>query len=261
MILNKKELKYLLDSKYAQYNDNSFIANDPISIPHRFNKKQDIEIAAFFASILAWGQRITIINNTSKLMNWMDHAPYDFLLNHQSQDLKRFKGFVHRTFNDTDLLYFIHVLSEHYKNSDSLENMFIAPNAIIQSQEQRLNTFYSNFFQYDWHPARTHKHIASPAKKSACKRLNMFLRWMVRKDNHGVDFGIWNKIPVEDLICPLDVHVDRVARQLGLISRKPSDWITAVELTENLKKLDPTDPVKYDYALFGLGLEGKIIGK
>jgi uncharacterized protein (TIGR02757 family) len=259
--LNKKELKYLLDSKYAQHNDNSFIAGDPISIPHRFNKKQDIEIAAFFASILAWGQRITIINNTSKLMNWMDNAPHDFLLNHQKEDLKRFDGFVHRTFNDTDLLYFIHVLSEHYKNSDSLETLFISSHDFSQSQEQRLNTFYTNFFQYDWHPLRTHKHIASPAKKSACKRLNMFLRWMVRKDNNGVDFGIWNQIPVEDLICPLDVHVDRVARHLGLITRKQSDWLTAVELTENLKAFDASDPVKYDYALFGLGLEGKIIGK
>lgn len=257
MVLNKKDLKILLDIKYNQFNNKAFIANDPIRIPHRFSKKQDIEIAAFFASILAWGQRITIINNTSKLMNWMSDAPHEFLLHHQKDDLKIFDSFVHRTFNATDLLYFIHVLSEHYKESDTLETMFIPKNGEKQNQEQRLNTFYNNFFQYDWHPIRTHKHIASPAKKSACKRLNMFLRWMVRKDNNGVDFGIWNEIPVDELICPLDVHVDRVARKLGLITRKPSDWLTAVELTENLKELDAQDPVKYDYALFGLGLEGK----
>ena len=259
--MNEEALIDLLETKFEQYNNRSFIENDPIGIPHRFNKKQDIEIAAFFASILAWGQRVTIIKNTSKLMNWMDNAPHDFIIHHQKDDLKKLSSFVHRTFNDTDLLYFIYVLGEHYKKSESLETMFSPVHSEHSSQEERLNNFYNRFFQYDWHPARTHKHIASPAKKSACKRLNMFLRWMVRKDNNGVDFGLWNTIQPSDLICPLDVHVERIARQLGLITRKPTDWLTAVELTNNLKRFDANDPVKYDYALFGLGLEAKITDK
>ncbi len=255
------DLQLLLDSKYNQFNNNAFIANDPISIPHRFNKLQDIEIAAFFASILAWGQRTTIIKNTSQLMDWMDNAPHDFMLHHQKEDLIRFNNFVHRTFNATDLLYFIFVLSEHYKQNRSLESMFVVDKGMESTQENRLNAFYNRFFQYSWHPIRTHKHIASPAKKSACKRINMFMRWMVRSDNNGVDFGLWNGISTAELICPLDVHVERVARNLGLIKRKQSDWLTAIELTEFLKKFDPLDPVKYDYALFGMGIEGKLKDK
>jgi uncharacterized protein (TIGR02757 family) len=277
------ELKNFLDLKADQYNQPNFIPNDPISIPHLFTLKQDIEIAGFFAAILAWGQRKTIINKCVELMQRMDNAPYDFMLNHGAEDLKRLLGFKHRTFNDTDLLYFVYFFKHHYSTSKSLETAFI-PNSNIfnvdylQSAqyntdsnssnlnvcfntdlnftlEQSLNHFRRYFFSLEDFPHRTKKHISSPSQKSTCKRLNMFLRWMVRKDNNGVDFGIWNIINAKDLICPCDVHVDRVARALGLITRKSTDWQTALELTDRLKNFDPVDPVRYDFALFGLGVE------
>jgi len=254
------EVKHFLEVKAAEYNRPAFISNDPICIPHQYTIKQDIEIAAFIAAILAWGQRKTIINKCNELFARMDHAPYDFMRNHQDQDLKRLLGFKHRTFNDTDLLYFVSFFQSHYANSDTLESAFLpsgATSEISFSAEHALNHFRTYFFSLPDFPHRTKKHISSPAQKSTCKRLNMFLRWMVRKDSCGVDFGIWNVIRPADLICPCDVHVDRVARRLGLISRKQTDWTTAVELTEKLREMDPLDPVKYDFALFGLGVEEK----
>jgi uncharacterized protein (TIGR02757 family) len=254
------ELKDFLDLKVAQYNRPAFIANDPICIPHRFSKKQDIEIAAFFAAILAWGQRKTIINKCTELFRRMDNDPYNFMLQHGDDDLKGLLGFKHRTFNDTDLLYFVSFFRQHYSNSDSLETAFLPDDfASLDSftAEHALNHFRSYFFSLPDSPRRTIKHISSPVQKSTCKRLNMFLRWMVRKDSMGVDFGIWSAIHPSDLICPCDVHVDRVARRLDLITRKQTDWRTAVELTEQLRKFDPQDPVKYDFALFGLGVEEK----
>lgn len=280
------ELKDFLDHKVEQYNRPNFITNDPICIPHRFSKKQDVEIAAFFAAILAWGQRKTIINKCTELFQRMDNEPYDFMLNHSDDDLKRLLNFKHRTFNDTDLLYFVSFFKHHYEQSDSLETAFLAPEPIFREEyltektsrakkkyassacmlaefeqipaaERALNHFRSYFFSLPDFPRRTIKHVSSPLQKSTCKRLNMFLRWMVRKDNKGVDFGIWNTIKPADLICPCDVHVDRVARKLGLISRKQTDWQTAVELSAELSKFDPVDPVKYDFALFGLGVEEK----
>jgi uncharacterized protein (TIGR02757 family) len=254
------DLKQFLDVKANAYNQASFIANDPVCIPHQFTKKQDIEIAAFIAAILAWGQRKTIINKCNSLMELMDHAPYDFMRNHQDADLKRLLGFKHRTFNETDLLYFVSFFNWHYAQSDTLETAFLPDNHNIDAQftaEHALNHFRNYFFSLPDFSHRTKKHISSPAQKSTCKRLNMFLRWMVRKDNCGVDFGIWNIIKPSSLICPCDVHVDRVARKLGLISRKQTDWLTAVELTEKLKEMDPLDPVRYDFALFGLGVEEK----
>lgn len=254
------ELKHFLDVKTAEYNQPAFIANDPVCIPHQFTVKQDIEIAAFIAAILAWGQRKTIINKCNELFDRMDNAPYDFMQNHQDRDLKRLLAFKHRTFNDTDLLYFVSFFNYHYSNSDSLETAFLPDNLATLRKfnaEHALNHFRSYFFSLPDFPHRTKKHISSPAQKSTCKRLNMFLRWMVRKDNCGVDFGIWNMIKPSALICPCDVHVDRVARKLGLISRKQTDWLTAVELTEKLREMDPEDPVKYDFALFGLGVEEK----
>jgi uncharacterized protein (TIGR02757 family) len=280
------ELKDFLDHKVEQYNRPNFITNDPICIPHRFSKKQDVEIAAFFAAILDWGQRKTIINKCTELFQRMDNEPYDFMLNHSDDDLKRLLNFKHRTFNDTDLLYFVSFFKHHYEQSDSLESAFLAPEPIFREEyltektskakkryassacmlaefeqippaERALNHFRSYFFSLPDFPRRTIKHVSSPLQKSTCKRLNMFLRWMVRKDNKGVDFGIWNTIKPADLICPCDVHVDRVARKLGLISRKQTDWQTAVELSAELSKFDPIDPVKYDFALFGLGVEEK----
>ncbi|MDP3468176.1 MAG: TIGR02757 family protein [Daejeonella sp.] len=284
-----QELKEFLDVKFDQYNRPGFIENDPICIPHLFARKQDIEIMGFWASILAWGQRKTIINKCKELIYLMDGVPYDFILNHQETDLKRFANFKHRTFNDTDTLYFIEFFRQHYLRSDTLETAFktLRPNIFREDfieegklsseynevasapcflselknknsesvTEYALNSFRTYFFSLPDFPARTKKHISSPSKKSTCKRLNMFLRWMVRKDDRGVDFGLWNSIKPSDLICPTDLHVERVARKLKLISRKQVDWLTATELTENLRKFDPNDPVKYDFALFGLGIE------
>ena len=252
-----ESIKALLDDRVEKYNNPEFIPNDPVSIPHRFTKKQDIEISGFFAAILAWGQRKTIINNCLKLMELMEHAPHDFILQHQEQDLKRFLGFKHRTFNDTDLLFLLFFFQQFYRQHDSLETAFTGEENLNLSQKDRLIHFHDTVFSLDEAPHRTKKHISNPARKSACKRLNMYLRWMVRKDDNGVDFGIWNKMPMADLVCPCDVHVERVARRLGLITRKGMDWQTAEELTGHLRVFDPTDPVKYDYALFGLGVEEK----
>lgn len=277
------DIKALLDAKVLQYNRPGFIENDPVSIPHQFNKKQDIEIAAFFAAILAWGQRKTIINKCRELMDRMDNQPYQFMRHHAEADLKRLLGFKHRTFNDTDLLYFVSFFKQHYSQSATLESAFTrgqvfnpdymghmavntpalvsASPACMAGQiqtftmEQALNNFRAYFFSLDDFPQRTVKHISSPLQRSTCKRLNMFLRWMIRKDECGVDFGLWNAFPMSALICPCDVHVDRVARKLGLITRRQTDWLTALELTENLRKFDEHDPVKYDFALFGMGVE------
>ena len=276
------ELKNFLDSKVEQYNQPNFIANDPVCIPHLFNQKQDIEIAGFFAAVLAWGQRKTIISKCKELLNRMDNAPYDFVVNHTDEDLKRLLNFKHRTFNDTDLLYFISFFKMHYSSFDSLEQAFVPKSEVFRAEymeaspvethmaqasevclssqinfsiEQALNHFRQYFFSLEDFPHRTKKHISSPKQKSTCKRLNMFLRWMVRVDNKGVDFGIWDTLKPKDLICPCDVHVDRVGRLLGLINRKQTDWLTAVELTACLKQFDAADPVKYDFALFGLGVE------
>ena len=253
-----QHIKDFLDEKVALFNRPNFIELDPISIPHRFAKKQDIEIAGFFAAILAWGQRKTILNKCSELLECMDNAPHDFMLNHTEGDLKAVLGFKHRTFNEVDALYFIHFLSWFYRNQDSLEKAFlIGQTGAVDSMESMLTQFQRHFFSLEDAPSRTKKHISSPATRSACKRINMYLRWMVRQDQQGVDFGIWKQISPAQLICPCDLHVDRVGRKLGLITRKQTDWGTAVELTQVLRSFDPLDPVKYDFALFGLGVEEK----
>ncbi len=253
------DLKAFLDQKYLQYNTPDFIAEDPISIPHRFSRLQDIEISGFIAAILAWGQRKTIINKCTELFNLMDNAPYDFMMNHRESDLKAFLGFKHRTFNATDTLYFIQYFRQYYQQYHSLEDAFLSEHPEQdENMEAGLINFHKQFFALEDYPPRTKKHIATPARNSACKRINMYLRWMVRDDSQGVDFGLWKKIKPSQLICPCDVHVDRVARKLGLIHRKQTDWQTAKELTANLKLLDPKDPVKYDFALFGLGVYEKM---
>ncbi len=257
MLINKTELKKFLDQKVKEFNNLDFIKDDPVCIPHLFSKKQDIEIAGFFAATFAWGIRKTIINKSKLLFQLMDNAPYDFCLNHTDEDLKKLEKFCHRTFNDTDLLYFVSFLKFHYSKNKSLESAFFNNKTINQSDnvvENSLNYYYQYFFSLEEIPDRTKKHIASPAKNSSCKRLNMYLRWMVRNDNKGVDFGIWGKIKPSQLICPVDVHVARVSRHFGLLQRKQVDWLAAVELTEELKKFDSQDPVKYDFALFGLGV-------
>ena len=280
-------LKNFLDSKVEEYNKPAFIKDDPISIPHLFTKKQDIEIAGFFAAVFAWGNRTTIVNKSNELLKGMDDAPFDFIRNHGPSDTKRFLKFKHRTFNSTDLLYFIRFLKSHYAQNNSLESAFL-PGEATNIKKNRFNTFitktegskhekpskaeaqednefakkalsnfYSRFFSLKNAPERTQKHIASPDRNSTCKRLNMYLRWMVRQDNNGVDFGIWKKMSAADLICPVDLHVARVARGFGLITRKQTDWHTAMELTIALREMDKSDPVKYDFALFGLGVMEK----
>jgi uncharacterized protein (TIGR02757 family) len=254
--LSIPELKEFLNAKVDQYNQPGFIENDPISIPHRYSKKQDIEIAGLFAAVLAWGQRVTIINKSSELLKLMDNAPYDFMINHKEKDLKKLVNFKHRTFNATDTLYFVQFLSSFYKKHDSLEKAFISPGNTGEVKEA-LIYFHHLFFSLENAPHRTRKHISTPERKSACKRINMYLRWMVRQDKKGVDFGLWKNISPAQLVCPFDLHVERVARKLRLVKRKQTDWLTATELTDNLKKLDSVDPVKYDFALFGLGIEEK----
>ena len=239
-----------LNEKVDFYNQPSFIKRDPISIPHLFTKKQDIEIAGFFAAIFAWGKRATIIRKSTELMELMDQAPHQFCLEHQPKDLQRLKDFKHRTFNTTDLLYFISFLHLHYRTADTLETAFTRHG---KTAEAMLTGFHDYFFSLPDVPGRTKKHIATPARKSTCKRMNMFLRWMVRADERGVDFGLWKTISPAGLICPIDLHVARVARKLSLLNRKQTDWLAALELTANLRTIDPDDPVKYDFALFSLG--------
>ncbi|MEY3738782.1 MAG: hypothetical protein RL544_1560 [Bacteroidota bacterium] len=254
---NQDSLKAFFDKKVAVYNQVSFIKDDPICIPHLFSKKQDIEIAGFFASIFAWGNRTTIIQKSKELMQLMDNAPHQFCVNHQESDLKKLLAFKHRTFNTTDLLYFIEFLKAHYSAHESLEAAFcLSPD---NNPAARLHHFHQYFFSFPDAPPRTKKHIATPSKGSTCKRLNMYLRWMVRKDNKGVDFGIWNTIKPSELICPIDLHVARVAKRFQLLERTKIDWQAGLELTQYLKTLDPKDPVKYDFALFGLGVIEKYV--
>ena len=251
-------LKELLEEKYHQYNTAAFIEDDPIVIPKKFKQLQDIEIAGFIAATLAWGQRPTIISKCNSFISLMDNSPYDFILHHSESDLKVFEKFKHRTFNSTDTLYFIEFFKNHYSKYSSLEDAFLC-NLVSEEAniEKGLINFQQYFFSLDSSPQRTRKHVSTPLNNSACKRINMFLRWMVRKDQSGVDFGIWKRIQPSQLICPCDVHVDRIGRKLGLITRKQTDWKTALELTNNLRLYDKDDPVKYDYALFGLGIYEK----
>jgi len=221
--------------------------DDPICIPKSYKLKQDIEITAFWTAMLAWGQRKTIINKCTELFALMGDSPYEFIVWHKEKDRKRFENFKHRTFQYTDTLYFLEFLQSYYKSVDSLEHLF----ARHTDAKSSLIGFHDSFFDSPLAPQRTRKHVATPARKSTCKRLNMFLRWMVREDKAGVDFGLWKKMKPAQLMMPLDVHVERVGRKLGLLKRKQRDWTAVEELTAALRKLDPGDPVKYDYALFG----------
>jgi uncharacterized protein (TIGR02757 family) len=254
----EEKIANLLDYYYNQYNHKAFINDDPISIPHRFTIKQDIEIAAFFSAIIAWGQRKTIIANAHKLMQLMDNAPYQFIRNHQDKDLLVFEKYVHRTFNSTDLLFFIAYFKDWYQIHDSMETLFF-PSYRNCNIKQAISNAHCLLTHASYFPSRTRKHIANPLRNSTCKRLNMFLRWMVRCDDHGVDFGLWKSITPAQLMCPLDVHVENYGRQLGLITRKSRDWATVEELTTNLSLYCAEDPVKFDYALFGMGIEKVIL--
>ena len=250
--MTQEELKEFLDTKVEQYNRPSFLENDPIQIPHKFNKKEDIEISAFLTATIAWGNRKSIIKNASYMMSLLDNAPYDFVHNHNPSDLGGLQGFVHRTFNGVDFTFFIQSLNNLYANHGGLENALATKTTGITVQDS-ISGFKKIFFQIP-HPIRTTKHISDPLKGSAAKRINMFLRWMVRDASTGVDFGIWNKISPAQLSCPLDVHSGNVARKLKLLHRKQNDARALAELDVSLRKLDPIDPVKYDFALFGLGV-------
>lgn len=250
----QKELKALLDAKYREVNVPRFVLDDPISIPRSYSKLQDIEITAFWTAILSWGQRKTIINKCHQLFEMMDGSPYDFIVNHRETDRKIFSEFKHRTFQYTDTLYFLEFLQYYYNEHDSLEDFFVR----YKSVEDALSAFHKYFFSLESVPVRTRKHIASPERKSTCKRLNMFLRWMVRPDESGVDFGLWKRMDTALLMLPLDVHVERVARRLGILKRKQRDWQAVCELTEKMRLFDPYDPVKYDFALYGMGIMGDL---
>jgi uncharacterized protein (TIGR02757 family) len=242
----ESDLIQLLDQKLRQFSQPDYISLDPVSIPHLFSKKEDIEIAGFLTATIAWGQRPVILKNAGRLLKWMDFAPYDFISNFREVDLRPFMNFVHRTFNGIDCVYFIRALQHIYRNG-GLEKSFSGANIL-----SAISSCRSTFFSLP-HELRTEKHFSNPAEGAAAKRLNMFLRWMVREDPYGVDFGLWKSLKPSMLICPLDVHSGRVARNLGLLHRKQNDWKAALELTDNLRRFDAQDPVKYDLALYGIG--------
>ncbi|MAU62798.1 MAG: TIGR02757 family protein [Flavobacteriaceae bacterium] len=249
--LTNYELKDFLDEKSFKYNQINFIDSDPIQVPHQFKIKQDIEISSFLTSVIAWGQRKTIINNGFKMMEILDNSPYDFILNSTEKEIEK-TNIIHRTFNSIDFRFFLKTLKRIYQEYDDLESVFL-PKKNELNMHSSIHNFKKIFFQNNF-PKRTTKHISDPYKGSACKRINMFLRWMVRKDNNGVDFGIWKKISPSILSCPLDIHSGNVARKLDLLSRKQNDHKAVLELDDRLRKLNIKDPVKYDFALFGLGV-------
>ncbi|PKQ61402.1 TIGR02757 family protein [Labilibaculum filiforme] len=250
--LSYPELKEFLDEKFNLFNRESFITSDPIQIPRSFSKKEDIEISGFLSASIAWGQRPTIIRNAKWLMERMEQQPHEFILNASNADFERFKSFKHRTFNEEDCIFFLKALQNIYRNHGGLEAVFSKGVADSKGVKGALVYFRNVFFETE-HLDRSQKHISNVLKKSAAKRLNMFLRWMVRKDERGVDFGLWSKISPAALYLPLDVHTGNVGRKLGLLTRTQNDWPAVEEITENLRKLDAKDPIKYDYALFGLG--------
>ena len=250
--MNKAELKEFLDAKVLQYNNLEFIETDPVQIPHLFSKKEDIEIAGFLAATISWGNRKSILKNCHKMMDLLDQSPYDFVMNHKDSDLERLDGFVHRTFNSIDFITFIKGLQYIYNNHNGIEAVFLK-HAEKQSLQKSIHEFKKAFFEIE-HLKRTEKHISDPLNKSAAKRINMYLRWMVRNDKNSVDLGIWKSLNTSQLSCPLDVHSGNVARKLGLLTRKQNDAKALAELDASLRKLDPKDPVKYDFALFGLGV-------
>jgi uncharacterized protein (TIGR02757 family) len=253
--MKDKGLKEILDLAVETYNCPDFIPLDPISIPHRLDLPQDREIMGFWTAILSWGQRTTILAKANELLEYMEGTPYDFVCHHQDSDLKAMLRFRHRTFNDEDLLHFMAFFKAHYQAYPGLESAFLRGwHAEDETVEQALDGFHEYFFSLPDAPQRTRKHVAAPHRGSTCKRLNMFLRWMVRRDNQGVDFGCWQQIRPDQLVIPLDVHVERVARKLGLLERNARDWKAALELTAALRAFDAEDPVKYDFALFGMGV-------
>jgi len=258
MFYSHQQLYDFLETKVSFYNNPQFIETDPISIPHNFTRKEDIEIAGFFAATLAWGQRVTIIKKGRELMEKMDNSPYDFVISASGKEKVSLANFVHRTFQGEDCIYFVYALHQIYKHHGGLENVFMNGYRTNTSIKASIHHFREVFLSFD-HFHRTRKHISDPMAGSASKRLNMFLRWMIRDDSKGVDFGIWKAISTADLKCPLDLHSGNIARQLGLLKRTQNDWSAVEELTNQLLLFDSIDPVKYDFALFGTGVNEKTI--
>ena len=250
--MNQSELKDFLDDKVEFYNNPNFIESDPVQIPHLFSLKEDIEISGFLSATIAWGNRKMIIKNSHRMMDLMGNAPYDFIMSYKEKDLEELESFVHRTFNGQDFSTFIRSLKHIYKNHGGLETVFNKYQD-LESMQKSIHEFKKIFFEVP-HQYRTQKHISDPLNNSAAKRINMYLRWMIRQDNKGVDLGIWKSISPSSLSCPLDVHSGNVARKLGLLTRKQNDGKALAELDLQLRKLDSADPVKYDFALFGLGV-------
>lgn len=248
----RPSIQQLLEEKYAQYAEPSFIPDDPISLPHSYTDRRDVEITAFWVAMLSWGQRVTIINKSREIFGLMGDSPYDFIVHHSEQDRQAFLDFKHRTFQATDTLYFLEFLQQHYRVNDSMESLFLHRGKVS------LAHFHDRFFSSAVAPQRTRKHVATPVRGSTCKRLCMFLRWMVRPSTEGIDFGLWEQIDPSKLYIPLDVHVHRVALALGLVQRQQRDWKTVDLLTRQLRKYDRNDPVRFDYALFGMGVHGDI---
>lgn len=259
------ELKDLLEENYLKFNRKEFIEKDPVSIPHLFSGKEDREIAGFLVATISWGNRKSILQNANRMMDLMDQSPHDFILHHSPQDLKRINGFVHRTFNNLDLIFFIKALKNIYLNEGGLEKAFGIKDQDKKELIKMGNSLQARIVQFrkiileTKHLKRSEKHISDPEKNSAAKRICMYLRWMVRKDKKGVDLGIWDSIDPSELCIPLDVHTGNVSRALGILSRKQDDWKAVIELTENLRHMDAKDPVKYDFALFGMGVEGVLL--
>ncbi len=248
-----------LEEKFDLYNNRSFIENDPIRIPHLFTKKEDIEISGFLTATISWGNRKSILSNAEWLMNLMDMAPHDFVMNHSKRDLDRLEGFVHRTFNASDCKFFIQALRNIYSNHNGLEGAFGPVRASDGFPLKDCIVRFRTLFLETKHLTRAEKHVSNPAQKSSAKRLCMFLRWMVRRDKRNVDFGLWQSIPASELCLPLDVHTGNISRQLGLLKRKQNDWQAVEEITGVLRRLDPLDPVKYDFALFGAGVDKLLV--
>jgi uncharacterized protein (TIGR02757 family) len=255
MAIPEAELHEFLEFKYMQYDHGSFIENDPVSVPHLFRKRQDIEIAGFLSAVISWGNRRSIVTNARRLLSMMDDDPFEFIMHASDRELLSFERFVHRTFNGEDCIYFLSSLISIYSEHESMEELFLPLNS--EGPQQAITGFRERFLFLP-HPKHVEKHLPDPSKGSAAKRMNMFLRWMVRRDPRGVDFGIWRRISPSKLVCPLDVHSGNVARKLGLLRRKQNDWKAAEELTANLRRFDPQDPVKYDLALFGLGISREL---
>jgi len=251
--LSNNDLGKFLEEKYEQYNTYDFVSNDPIQVPHKFSKKEDIEIVAFLSSTIAWGQRKSIIKNANRLASWLDNSPHDFIVNAKDSDFKVFEQFVHRTFNGNDCIFFLKSLQNIYQSHNGLEPLFTKKISEGKGMKEALSYFREIFLSVP-HLQRSEKHIANTNKNSTAKRLNLFVMWMVRNDRAGVHFNLWKNISTSELFLPLDVHTANVGRKLGLLTRKQNDWKAVVEITESLRKFDPVDPIKFDFALFGLGI-------